>query len=453
MDRFVAFRWDTTSAEATARTGLWLVALQRANPGWVEVSTAPGFRVVAFQSDKASHVTAPTSNACGVIIGKVFEQGLGSRGRLTSLSAAALDDVLRAEGRPASGRLWGSFVAIAHDAEAGTLTIARDPCGATPCFLTRAYGVDIACACVADIAALPGLTFSIDWHAVRAFLIHEYFITRHTGLRELREVLPGQRLIVDREGGVTAVMTWSPAQIAAAPNCQDFASARDELRSLAEDVFAAWGATYNHVAIRLSGGLDSSIVAAMMKRASTSRITGIHFVGRGYESFELKLARLAAARAGIALREIEMTPSTSDLSHILKVPRLPRPTGQILGASADAVLSEACREMGCDSIMTGHGGDSLFLQRAIAGESLTDYVRLNGLTRSTLRIAYETATLVQLPVFEIAGRALGQLVRRRRWQPLAFLSAPDAPFRRFLPDDSLQRLPAAYARSEWLEEL
>lgn len=452
MERFLAFRWDPGLAAGAAQVERWLDGLRAARESWTEVLACAGLRVLLMRPPGGDVRTVAISDGSGIVIGPIFARGEGGTGRLSELDRHQLVGLLPGtEGRDAQ-RCWGSFVVIARDGISGDTHLVRDPCGSLPCFLTRSHGVDIACSYVGDLAALPGLAFSIDWTAVQAFLVHEYFITHHTGLRDVREVLPGQRVTLHAGGRSTAAWTWNPSRIASEPRRQTFDDARTQLRAIADDCFQAWGRTHDRVAVRMSGGLDSTIVANLLTRNTAAAVTGIHLIGRGYEAYELTLARLAARHAGIALVELELTESTADLGPVLAGPLLPRPTGQILGAAADKMMADACHALGCDSVMTGHGGDSLFLQRSIAGDAFIDFVRLNGLSRGLGRVAYETATLAQRPLRRVVGEACAYLIGRRTWEPLAFLDAPDAVHKRFLPDDIIDRLPPAYLNTDWLDE-
>lgn len=448
----MAFRWDPGIAAGAVQVERWLDGLRAARECWMQVFACEGLRVLLMRPPGSDARTALIGDGSGIVLGAVFSRGQGQMGRLSQIDRGQLAGLLsRAEDSDAQP-CWGSFVVIARDVTSGDTHVVRDPCGSLPCFMTRSHGVDIACSFVGDLAALPGLAFSIDWTAVQAFLVHEYFITHHTGLRDVREVLPGQRVTLHAGGASTSAWTWNPSRIASEPQRQTFDDARTELRAIADDCFQAWGRTYDRVAVRMSGGLDSTIVANLLTRNTAAAVTGIHLIGRGYEAYELTLARLAARHAGIALVELELTQSTADLGPALAGPLLPRPSGQLLGAAADKMIADACSTLGCGSVMTGHGGDSLFLQRSIAADAFIDFVRLNGLSRGLGRVAYETATLAQRPLRRVIGEVCAHLIGRRTWEPLAFLDEPEAVHKRFLPADIVDRLPRVYINTNWLDE-
>lgn len=452
MDRFIVFRWDKRCETAHAQADRWMDALRCARAAWVEVTTAPGLRVIARPRNNGHLPVTRIAGTTGMLLGSVFERGKGAQGPRASLTARDVSAMLGSADVPASSSFWGSFVALLPDEQSGDLQIVRDACGATPCFRMRSSGVDLLFASVEDVAVLPGLRVSIDWMCLHAFLVHNYLISRRTGLQEIAEVLPGERLTIRPDGSAASTWTWSPARLASLPHKRRFSEARDELRETVDDCLAAWGKSYARIAVRMSGGLDSSIVASVLSRATSSHITGIHLVGQGYEAYELKLARLAAKHAGIELLELEMPPAARELASVLDAPRLVRPSPQLLGAPADKALTAACHALGCDSIMTGHGGDTLFLQRSIAADVLVDYLRLNPLAGHFWRRTYDAAVLLQAPVWRVLRRTGEGLFGGRKWSPTSILDNADAPFRRLGLSDSLERIPADYMHHDWLTE-
>lgn len=450
MDRFVAFRWDPGSEAASGRVQTWCNALRARDSGWSDLINAPGLRLLMRLRPGEDAAATPISGGTGVVIGQIFERGSGPQGGVRTIDGKALwlSAADSSSARPSP--YWGCFVAIRLDDASGDLHVMRDPCGSLPCFVTKSHGIDLLCASVDDLSGLPELNFSINWTAIRAFLVHSYFTSRHTGLQEITEVLPGEHRVLRADGQSSTSWTWTPAAFAGNPRKRCFEDACRLAREIADDCFAAWAGACRHVAVRMSGGLDSSIVASVMKRAEGARLTGIHLIGRGYEAYELRLARLAARNAGVDLIELEMGSSTLDIADMLSAPKLPRPSAQLLGAAADRRLSTACHELGCDAVMTGHGGDALFLQRSLAADVLADYLRLEGVSPALFRKAYECAVLFQAPVWSVFRRTGGTLFGRKRWSPLAFLEADDAPHRKLGLAGAVSDLEASHTHHDWL---
>lgn len=406
---------------------------------------------MALNKSSAGPVVTEISPLDGVVVGSLFQTGGEPSGRVRQLSLEAVGRLERTAGASLISDFWGSYVAIWREPASGATYALCDPCGAASCFALRSSDVNVLCSYASDIAGLSTLKLPVDWDAVRAFLVHNYFTTKHTGLTGLTEVLPGQRATWGQRGLHTEWM-WDPVAIAKKPSIRSFAEHRDELRATAEACFSALGRTHRNIVVRVSGGLDSSIVLNLMRRRSDGQVTALHMIGRGYEAYELQLARLAAKHADMKLLELEMDLSTADVASLEAAPLLARPTKQLLGGTADAVLRQACEALGADSVMGGHGGDNLFLQRSVASDTFVDFVRLNGLSGQFWSVAYDTAMLLERSVWSVLQRAGAYAIGLKKWSALAFLSEDGARQERLLLADGADQIPADYTTSPWLHE-
>ncbi|RYG31699.1 MAG: asparagine synthase [Burkholderiales bacterium] len=206
---------------------------------------------------------------------------------------------------------------------------------------------------------------------------------------------------------------WNGASTAATPDRRSFKDHCHRIRETAEACFAGWSHAYEHALVRMSGGLDSTIAASLLQRAGAAKITGFHFNSPGYEGYEDKLARQAARDFGIDLIERDLPRGAVDLTGILNAPRMARPNRQVMGVHADEQVRAVCDDLHIDAVMTGHGGDALFLQRSLTQSILSDNMRLHGIGRRTWNAAYETAMLLEEPVWQILRRAMREGVKRR----------------------------------------
>lgn len=453
LDRFVAFVWNQESDTASRQAAQWCEAVLRPNSHpnsrWSIVTQSPGLRVLVLADERGSLPVAQMAASRGVVIGSLFERGREQAGPIRNLETARDARIVATRGGHLIANYWGSYVACWREGD--RVEVLRDPCGSVSCFITRANEVDILCSYVPDIAELPGLRFSIDWDSVGAFLLHNYFVTEFTGLKEIRELLPGQRITWSASGSRVFSWMWSCADLASEPKRQECESAKDELRQIAETCFTAWGKCADSIVVRLSGGLDSSIVANLVRRTSAARVRALHFVGQGYDAFELKLARLAAQNADIELMELEVGAGT--LFPVPRAPKLARPTRQLLGAAADALVNEAVGAAEADTVMAGHGGDGLFLQRSIAGNAPADCLTLAGLGREFWRITYDTAVLTEQPIWQILRRAVAFRFGLKRWNPLDVVGEARGRWQGLVGAERLAALPPQYMSYPWLQQV
>jgi asparagine synthase (glutamine-hydrolysing) len=201
-----------------------------------------------------------------------------------------------------------------------------------------------------------------------------------------------------------------------------------DLRSVITDSVAAHLVADVPVSSFLSGGLDSSIVTVLAHQAAQ----GIDAYTIAFRPEDQRLeampddavyARKVAARYGIELHEIEISPDiVSLLPRIVDV--LDEPIGDPAAINT-LLMCEAARERGVKVILSGMGADELFggYRKHLACVMASRYGRLPGGARAGVRFAVD-----QLPV-SVRGRGL----RYARWAKrfLTFAELPEEPrFRR-----------------------
>lgn len=452
MDRYIAFLWEKDRQAFAGQVARWVSDLRTQSSGWAEVFCADGLVVCALPDSRGILPVCGLTPSSGVIVGSLFQKRQEARGALRDLTAEATTQILESRGHALIHDFWGSYVAFLRPDGSEDIIIVRDPCGATPCYRIQVRGVTVLASYVEDVARLSGVVTSIDWEAVAAYLVSNYLINARTGLREISEILPGQRLTWRPGAPATTTSLWNPVAIASAADDHPFDQICEAFRSTSERCVSAWAAGRENMLLRMSGGLDSSVVAGLTRRAASGRVTGLHFVGRGYEGYEAELARAVASRLDIHLIEETFDARPLDFRSALSAPRLARPAKQLLGLSADAKLEAACETTNADLIMSGHGGDAVFLQRSIAGDVLVDYLAANGPGRKFVSVAYDTATLLETSIWHVFGNAAAHLVGRRKWDPQAAIRDGSANARHDFASDAFFALGDRAHTSEWLDE-
>jgi asparagine synthase (glutamine-hydrolysing) len=452
MDRFVAMIWDQEDPTRQLQVNSWSEALQRQSSKWRRVLDAPGLRVLSYHHRGEGPVVTEWAAETGVVVGVLFERGQETRGRVRSMDQRTAKRVVDSRGDELIKNYWGNYLALWRNPETREAIVLRDPCGAVPCFMTRQQGVELLYAHMEDVADLPGLSFTVDWEYLKAFQLFNYFITEHTGLNEVKELLGGERSEYRGSAERRRSWAWNGAEIAANPRLKSFEDAKAELRETVMTCFTAWGREYQNIVIQMSGGLDSSILASIMRRVSSARITGAHYVSIGREQREVEKARLAAAHAGVELVELPLNPETEDILRMFEIPRLARPTRQIRGLNTTDLLAAFASRVGADCCMAGHGGDNLLVHGRPARYSLADYVMLNGVGRQFWPLVYDTATLRMCSVSHILGDTLKALLRRESWRPYAFFDDESINRYRLLTAETIATISKEYMEHPWIAQ-
>jgi asparagine synthase (glutamine-hydrolysing) len=258
----------------------------------------------------------------------------------------------QAHGRRAAELLTGAYAFCVWDRERETLWLVRDRVGAETLYYTTEGGVRYAGARSREVVS--GATREVDAVAVRDYLCCAFVPGGRTMWRALREVRPGT--VVRLPEGETTSYWQVEERIAGERMPLETYGAR--LRAALERVVSDCLPVGAPVGVYLSGGLDSSCVAALAARLHDRPVHtySIHF---GPECpNELEFSGLVASHYRTTHHVIEITPEEmwdllpETLAHLddpigdpLTVPNL------ILGRAARAAVG---------TILNGEGGDPCF---------------------------------------------------------------------------------------------
>lgn len=452
MDRFVAMMWEPADTSRLWLINAWCETLKRASPSWTCVLEIPGVRVFSLAQRGDAPIVTHWENGQGIAIGVLFERTAHAGGRVRKLDRAECGRVAETNGQALVGDYWGNYVAIWRDHHAQSTQVLRDPCGAVPCFFTNQQGLQLIFSHADDVSMFSGVRFAVDWTFIQAFILFNYFVTTHTGLDGVSELLAGERLKLHPDGSCERSWSWNGFEMASQPLLMPFADAKAELHAAAELCFRAWGSEYKNIIASVSGGLDSSILINLLRRTSDAEVLGLHFLGDDYEAYESDLARLAAEHANVELLEVTQDPLQDDIQRMMQAARLARPKVQILAVQIDDICVKIADARQVDAFMIGQGGDNIFLQRSGANHLVSDCLRAPGGLAQLPTVAYDAASLRQYSVWKALSEGLEGALAAKPWDPHAILQTRE--FMRHCPltPECIESIPASYKTHPWLQE-
>jgi asparagine synthase (glutamine-hydrolysing) len=286
-------------------------------------------------------------------------------------------------------RLHGMFALALWDAPRNRLLLARDRLGKKPLLWTRLPDGTLAFASeLKALLRLPELAREVELETVDAYLALQYVPGDRTALRGVRKLPPGHLLIAEGESE-RIERYWSPEP--APPS----ASEAEWLERVRDTVTAAVRRRLIAdvpLGALLSGGIDSSIVVALMAQASAEpvRTFTVGFADSRYD--EREYARAVAGRWGTEHVELAVDEDVAET-----LPRLAATLDEPLGDEAALPLFLVCEQARTHVTvaLTGDGGD----------ESFAGYERY---------VAHELAGRVPAPVAAAGARALRLLPSARR---------------------------------------
>jgi asparagine synthase (glutamine-hydrolysing) len=321
--------------------------------------------------------------------------------------------------------LRGMFAFLLWDERKGRLLAARDPIGKKPLYYVD-HGERLSLASeITALYQLPAFPRRLDPAAVDLYLTHDYIPSPSTVFEGVRKLPAAHRLIV--EGGVISLERyWSPPRAIPEP----VTDAEDRLMPVLEEAVRLRLVADVPVGCFLSGGVDSSVVAAIMARLSPKRICtfSIGFDRAAYT--ELPHARVVAGLFKTDHHEFVVEPDAAGA-----LPDLAAHYGEPFGdASALPVwyLARLSRQH-VTVALNGDGGDELFAGYPwyATGARLAAAARwLPPAARAALRRDPARRWLQALP--RHAAKALDLMLRDDAGRFAALRSTTDEPVRRGL---------------------
>ncbi|MBA4189219.1 MAG: asparagine synthase [Planctomycetaceae bacterium] len=311
------------------------------------------------------------SHAGDPAIGSRLSAALGRGSQILSHAGSQLvadHDGCRLDGRVLSsvedwravvnGRLAavrGAFAVAWHDSD-GVVNLARDPIGERTLFYAVTPSELVFASSVQALLATGIVPRTLNLRAVAAYLCYAYLPGRETLVEGVYEVLPGERVTFGSRG-LQREQFWelpTPAPSSASEEEQTC-----QLRSVLETaVRERLPQPDEPVGVTLSGGVDSSLVVALVRRLHTGRVyTYSVSFGPGYAN-ELPFSSLVADHCGTDHRIVELSPAAVLRYIDDSVGQLGDPIGDPLTVPNSLLFRTAGEHVGV--VLNGEGGDPCF---------------------------------------------------------------------------------------------
>jgi len=389
-------------------------------------------RMAAFVNSSCGCIAV---GQAGCILGYVFHRH-GSARRLDGLAASEAVAIADSGGRALPGQFWGGYVAAIADAE--TVRIQRDPSGSFPCYYARPAGL-VAFASDAELLVNSGFSpVSIDFEEIGRQLYRAFVPAPTTALHGIRELLAGFALRfpddLDR-----LEPCWSPWDHV--DDRRDGpVDAVERLSRVVRHCVHAWASTGEPVLLSVSGGLDSSIIAACLAKAGTDTVCLTMFTDDP-SGDERPFARALCDHLGLPLIERPYRLEDIDIVEPLAA-NLPRPKDRTQANAYERVHYSVASEIGAGAFMTGNGGDHVFGYSQSAAPIADRYLS-EGLGREMFISLVDVCRQTGCSMID----ALRQAWRLTRGSP-AYRVRPNP---LFLEPDLIAGLGAGDLRHPWLE--
>jgi asparagine synthase (glutamine-hydrolysing) len=281
---------------------------------------------------------------------------LRSRGRAPSLETdiAVIPGLYAELGEAFVERLVGAFAIAIWDPRVACLLLARDRAGERPLFFAAEPEQVRFATEIAALATEPAQRLSVDPAALRSFLRFGYFQSPASPFAEVRKVGPAELVAIDGHG-VRRRRYWRWS-IATAPKLPPAREAFDgvfrEAVRRQSDVDVRYG-------VFLSGGIDSSLVAAVARRERPDyplKAFTLRFQEHSYD--EGLFAQRIATRLGIACEAVWVKPGAFPTVLAELIAHAGEPLADPAWVPTALLARRAAEEV--KVALVGEGGDELF---------------------------------------------------------------------------------------------
>ncbi|KQV54657.1 MULTISPECIES: asparagine synthase-related protein [unclassified Caulobacter] len=350
--------------------------------------------------------------------------------RIASMTDADGEAIVRSKGERLVREYWGDYLGVIAG-EGGLVRLVRAPFAALTIYLVDLGDTWIAATDVGLLIDAGLLSPRIDWSFVAHFLAYPFHRSRRTGFLGVTEVTSGARLTLRPGRRPVEESLWSPWDYVRPMVPNDAAAMLErEVRACVRTCVEG----RRQVLLELSGGLDSSILAASLWDTPTQVIC-VNMISPSPDGDERLFARAVTERLGLPLQEIALSPRDLDLVAPPKL-RRPRPSAHALLGAWDEALTVQASELGVDAFVSGGGGDNVFFNTHGSGPAadalrggaigtwstaVKDLARLHGCSvwkaaRLSIRRALTPATLTwRSDTRFLAGPATAILLEDHPW--------------------------------------
>jgi len=375
-----------------------LAVMDLSEAGAQPMQSACGRWVVAFNGEIYSHMR--------------LREELGATGRHHAWrghsDTETLLELIAAEGfARAIPRCDGMFAIAAWDLQEQVLWLARDRFGEKPMHYGRVGDDLVAASELRAFTCHPAWSPVIDRAALEGYLATGWIQGPATIWHGITKLQPGTLVRIGQDGGTSVSVWWNlAAEVtagAADPFVGTMSAAVDALEQVMQGAVDRQMAADVPLGAFLSGGVDSSLLTALMVRARRGQVSTftVGFDEAGYD--ESAAAAAVAAHLGTSHRLLRATPAEA----LAEVPTLADTWDEPFADASQIVTKVVCRlaRQHVTVALSGDGGDEMFAGYTRHHRGLRAWQRL-GAVPGWLRCG--VASLVGGPA---AGRAVSLMER------------------------------------------
>jgi asparagine synthase (glutamine-hydrolysing) len=253
--------------------------------------------------------------------------------------------------------LRGKFGIAIWDERRRRAVLARDRMGVKPLYWARAGDVVVFASELKSVLASGFVKPELDLEAVDLYFSLGFIPGPKTPLVGVRKLAPGSILVVDRDG-IHEEPYWVYPEPQPDPRPRALEDYADELRHLLREAVRDRLMSDVPLGAMLSGGLDSSLIVALMAEASSRPVVTFSVGFREDDANELADARRVAEALGCEHHELELSVTGNPIDIDELAWHLDEPVADLSALGFDVLCRLASEHV--TVALAGQGADELF---------------------------------------------------------------------------------------------
>lgn len=361
------------------------------------------------------------ANDMGIILGTVFE-GLFPAKPITHFDDRRAGEIVASSGHSLNRKAWGAFVAFLSIAQNRHVRVVRDASSSCPVYYCVIGSHLLVATQVRDLQFAGLERPEIDLSYLAGHLQLRGYRSRRTALRGISELMPGEHLRVE-DGRIIREEGWSPWTFACkSRELQDPVQAAELLKDTVKATVQTWSGVYKHAILGVSGGLDSSIVAILLRDAAVDLSLFNLLSSQDSQGDERYYARSLGTALGLDVHVVQECISHIDIARS-DAAHLPRPEARAFSQSSAYNLEALARECGANVVFSGGGGDNVFCYLQ-SSAPVTDRILSGHGVGKILATARDISQITGAPFATVLRTALKRIAKRQA----RYLWSPDVSF-------------------------
>lgn len=307
-----------------------------------------------------------------ILIGRIF-----NKVNFQSISIEEISHIIKKE-KPheLSETYWGQYLFFDETEKENIprMEITRDPIGQIPLFYARTkLGNIIFSSEIKILFSVFGLKREYNYNYLYHYILYGNFYSQETAFLNIYELPPGCELN-SKQNLITINPVWDPIRYCNEPDNSRSVNLIETLKSSLK----AWIGNYDNIVLSLSGGLDSSSLAYCLntvKKNEQNFIAFNFFNSSVKASNEFSYAKKICEELQLELIDIDLINTFSfdpPQKNSFYPPNKPFPA--LINLRINEVIQSFFKsKVGSSILISGHGGDNLFMQQP-EQLSIVDYL-------------------------------------------------------------------------------